>query len=67
LHEILHRLDVNEIEEREKVDRALHRVIGVEPTECEEEDGRILRRVKCGYIWRDQVLRPEEVIAKRFR
>jgi len=67
LHEILHRLDVNEIEEMERVDRALHRVIGVEPTECEEEDGRILRRVKCGYIWRDQVLRPEEVIAKRFR
>jgi molecular chaperone GrpE (heat shock protein) len=67
LREILHRLEVSEIEEKEKVDRILHRVIGVEPTEREEEDGQIVKRAKRGYIWRDQVLRPEEVIARRFR
>jgi molecular chaperone GrpE (heat shock protein) len=66
LHEILHRLEVTEIQETEKVDRTLHRVIGVEPAECEEEDGRIVQRLKRGYMWRDQVLRPEEVVAKRF-
>ena len=31
-----------------------------------EEDGQIVMRVKRGFVWRDQVLRPEEVVAKRF-
>ncbi|MGH8093852.1 MAG: nucleotide exchange factor GrpE [Chthoniobacterales bacterium] len=67
LLEILHRLEVNEIEPKEMEDRTLHRVIGVEPTECAEEDGRIVKRIKPGFTWHDRVLRPEEVVAKRFR
>lgn len=66
LTEILHRMEVSEIESKEKVDRALHRVVSYEPADFAEEDGRIVMRVKRGFLWRDQVLRPEEVVAKRF-
>ena len=66
LTEILHRMEVTEIESREMVDRALHKVISFEPADFMEEDGRIVMRVKRGFLWRDQVLRPEEVVAKRF-
>ncbi len=66
LVEILHRMEVVEIEPREKVDRALHRVVSYEPADSAEDDGLIVARVKRGFVWHDQVLRPEEVIAKRF-
>ena len=67
LTEILHRMEVTEIEPREMVDRAYHRVVSYEPADHAEEDGRIVMRVKRGFLWRDQVLRPEEVVAKRFQ
>src|ERR1700682_1682213 len=66
LMEILHRFDVKEIEAKETVDRTLHRVISFEPANFPEEDGRIVMRVKRGFFWRGKLLRPEEVIAKRF-
>ena len=66
LTEILHRMEVNEIEQKEMVDRAFHRVVSYEPSEFAEDEGRIVMRVKRGFLWRDQVLRPEEVVAKRF-
>jgi molecular chaperone GrpE (heat shock protein) len=66
LLEILHRMDVDPVEVRERVDPALHRVVTFEAAEFAEEDGRIVMRVKRGFIWRDQILRPEEVVAKRF-
>lgn len=66
LTEILHRMEVSEIEPKETVDRALHRVISFEPADFAEEDGQIVMRVKRGFLWRDKVLRPEEVVAKRF-
>jgi molecular chaperone GrpE (heat shock protein) len=66
LVEVLHRMEVNEIEPKEMVDRAFHRVVSYEPADFAEDDGRIVMRVKRGFLWRDQVLRPEEVVAKRF-
>lgn len=66
LVEVLHRMEVSEMEVKDTVDRSLHRVVSYEPTDIPEEDGRIIMRVKRGFIWRDQVLRPEEVVAKRF-
>lgn len=66
LVEILHRFDVREIEARERIDRALHRVISFEPADFPEEDGTIVMRVKRGFVWRGKLIRPEEVIAKRF-
>jgi len=66
LTEILHRMEVSEIEQKEMVDRGLHRVVSYEPSDFAEDEGRIVMRVKRGFLWRDQVLRPEEVVAKRF-
>ena len=66
LVEILHRFDVREIEPRERVDRAFHRVLSFEPADFPEEDGTIVMRVKRGFVWRGKLIRPEEVIAKRF-
>src|SRR5438270_1115927 len=67
LLEILHRLEVTEIEPKEFVDLATLRVVSFEPAEFSEDDGRIVMRVKRGFIWRGNVLRPEEVIAKRYQ
>jgi molecular chaperone GrpE (heat shock protein) len=64
--EILQRMEVTEIESRELVDRSLHRVVSFEPADFQEDDGRIVMRLKRGFMWRNQVLRPEEVVAKRF-
>lgn len=66
LIEILHRFEVKEIEPKEMVDRALHKVVNYEPADYAEEDGRIVMRVRRGFFWRGKLIRPEEVIAKRF-
>jgi len=66
LVEVLHRLEVTEIEPQETVDRTLHRVINYEPAESPEEDGIIIMRLKRGFLWRGTLIRPEEVIAKRY-
>ena len=65
--EVLHRLEVVEVEEQSTVDRTLHRVIELEPTDCSEEDGQIARRIRRGFTWRGKLLRPEEVVVKRAR
>jgi molecular chaperone GrpE (heat shock protein) len=67
LVEILHRLEVSEVEAKDFVDLSVHKVVSFEPCESAEEDGRIVTRIKRGFIWRGNVLRPEEVIAKRFQ
>jgi molecular chaperone GrpE (heat shock protein) len=66
LVEILHRFEVNEIEVKERVDRSYHKILNYEPADFPEEDGCIVMRVKRGFVWRGKLLRPEEVIAKRF-
>jgi molecular chaperone GrpE (heat shock protein) len=66
LLEILHRFEVKEIEPKEKVDRTLHRVVSYEAAAFPEEDGQIVMRVKRGFFWRGRLIRPEEVIAKRY-
>jgi molecular chaperone GrpE (heat shock protein) len=66
LVEILHRFDVKEIEQKDMIDRALHKVVTYEPADFPEDDGRIVMRLKRGFLWRDKLIRPEEVIAKRW-
>jgi len=66
LVEILHRLEVIEIEQLAMVDFKIHRVIGYVGADSAEEDGRIVKRVKQGFMWHGQLLRPEEVIVQRF-
>jgi molecular chaperone GrpE (heat shock protein) len=65
LLEVFHRLEVTEVEPKEFVDLTIHRVVAYETTERDKDDGRIVTRVKRGFIWRGNVLRPEEVIALR--
>ena len=66
LVEILHRFEVKEVEPREFLDRSVHRVVSHEPADFAEDDGRIVMRVRRGFLWRGKLIRPEEVIAKRF-
>jgi molecular chaperone GrpE (heat shock protein) len=66
LVEILHRFEVKEIEPKDMVDRAIHRVVSYEPADYAEENDRIVMRVRRGFFWRGKLIRPEEVIAKRF-
>ena len=66
LLEILHRLEVTEVEQLAMVDFQVHRVIGYVAAETAEEDGRIVKRVKQGFKWHGRILRPEEVIAQRY-
>src|SRR5437870_1790173 len=61
LVEILHRFELKEIEPRENVDRAVHRVVNYEPADFPEEDGRIVMRIKRGFFWRGILIRLEEV------
>jgi len=65
LLEVFHRLEVTEVEAKEFVDLTVHRVAAYETTSRTEDDGRIVTRVKRGFIWRGNVLRPEEVTALR--
>ena len=65
LVEILHRFEVKEIEPKEFLDRSIHRVVSYEPADFAEDEGRIVMRVKRGFLWRGKLIRPEEVIAKR--
>ena len=58
-------MEVTEVESKEFVDLAIHRVVTYEATKRKEDDGRIVNRVKRGFIWRGNVLRPEEVVALR--
>jgi molecular chaperone GrpE (heat shock protein) len=55
------------VESKEFVDLAIHRVANYEAAERAEDNGRIVRRIKPGFIWRGNVLRPEEVIALRYQ
>jgi molecular chaperone GrpE (heat shock protein) len=66
LIEILHRFEVKEIEPKDVVDRTIHKVLSYEPADYAEEEGRIVMRVRRGFVWRGKLIRPEEVIAKRF-
>jgi molecular chaperone GrpE (heat shock protein) len=66
LVEILHRFEVKEVESKERVDRTLHKVVSFEPADYPEDEGRIVMRLKRGFFWRGKLIRPEEVIAKRF-
>ena len=67
LVEVFHRLEVTEVESKEFVDLAIHRVVTYQTTKRKEDDGRVINRIKRGFIWRGNVLRPEEVIALRYQ
>jgi len=50
-----------------KLDKHTQRAVAVEVTEDPDEDASILRSVKPGFSWKGRVLRPEEVIIKKWK
>jgi molecular chaperone GrpE (heat shock protein) len=50
-----------------KLDKQSQRAVSVEIAEDPDEDGNIMRMVKRGFFWKDRVLRPEEVVIKKWK
>lgn len=68
LLEIMSRMEVTRVENCDgKLDKKRQRAIAVELADSPEEDGEIVRSVKPGFAWRDRVVRPEEVIVKKWK
>ena len=66
--EVLARLEVTQIPVGAgKLDKCRQRAVAVEPTEDADDDTLVVRVVKRGFLWHERVLRPEEVVVKRFR
>ena len=65
--EVLARLEVTQFPVGTgKLDKARQRAVAVEPTDNPEDDTLVVRIVKRGFLWHERVLRPEEVVVKRF-
>lgn len=66
--EVLARLDVSRLPIGSgKLDKTNQRAVAVEPTDIPSEDTLVVRLVKRGFLWHERVLRPEEVVVKRYR
>lgn len=68
LLEILYRQEVLAIEENtsELFNSKMHKATKTENAESKDDDFRIISIVRNGFTWRDKVLRPQEVVIKRF-
>jgi len=68
LLEVLARLDVTIMPSGpEKLDKLTQKAVNVEPAANPEEDGMIVRSVRRGFLWKDAVFRPEEVVIKKWK
>ena len=68
LLEVLARMQVQRLSPSSgRLDKQKHRVIAVEAASASEEDLQIVASVKPGFVWRGRLLRPEEVIIKRWK
>jgi molecular chaperone GrpE (heat shock protein) len=50
-----------------KLDKQMQRVVLVQSADAQEEDLQIVSSVKPGFMWRERLLRPEEVVIKRWK
>lgn len=67
LLEILYRRDiVPYIEHPVVLDHRLHKTVKVVPTSEMDENNRVERILKTGFLWNEKVLRAEEVVIKKF-
>jgi hypothetical protein len=69
LLEVLARLEVTVMPSSgsDKLDKLTQKAVNIEPAATPEEDGAIVRSVKCGFIWKEAVFRPEEVVIKKWK
>jgi hypothetical protein len=66
--EALERLGVTRIESNMgKLDKRTQRAVTLEMVENPEEDQQVARIVRCGFQWRDRLIRPEEVVIKKWQ
>lgn len=65
--EALYRKDITPFDEHlEYLDFKLHKTIKTVTTDEETENNKVDKIVKRGFLWNDKVLRPEEVIIKKY-
>jgi len=66
--EVLERLDVSLVPLGSgKLDKQSQRAIKIELSEDPGQDHEIVKVLKRGFIWRDRIIRPEEVIIKKWK
>lgn len=66
--EVLARLEVVPLPERTgPLDKATQRAVVIEKAATEAEDGHVVRSLKRGFLWKDRVVRAEEVVIKKWR
>ena len=49
------------------VDKRTHRIVSFEPAATEAEDAQVARSIKPGFAWRERIIRPEEIVARRWK
>jgi molecular chaperone GrpE (heat shock protein) len=68
LVEIMARMEVNLMEPTTgKLNKTTQRAVSVELADNESEDGDIARSVKPGFMWRERIVRAEEVVIKKWK
>ncbi len=50
-----------------KLDMVTQRALAVEIAEDPEDDGKVVRTLKRGFMWKGRVVRPEEVVMKKWK
>ena len=66
--EVLNRLEVTQLPMSSgKLDKRTQRAVAVEIAETPEEDLHIARSLKHGFLWKDRVVRAEEVVVKKWK
>lgn len=68
LLETLYRQEVVPIEDdgSEKLNSKIQKATKIEVAESKDDDFKIVDIVRQGFLWRDKVLRPQEVVIRRF-
>ena len=49
------------------VDKKTHRIMSFEPAAAKDDDGVVARSVRPGFFWRERPIRPEEIVARRWK
>jgi hypothetical protein len=66
--EILERLDVTRVPSNTgKLDKRVQKAVSVELVEDPEQDQQVVKIVKAGFQWKERLIRPEEVIIKKWQ
>lgn len=66
--EVLERLDVTLVPSNTgKLDKRTQRAVNLEAAENPDQDQQVVRVIRRGFQWRDRMIRPEEVVIKKWK